>query len=135
VTIGGPAVIFKITDDSEIEDYPKEIVPEGLLSWKRKAYLHQKIRPYCDDAYKDLLCPDPGPEPLVNIEETGLELEEEEEIVTPKTKKKLVGNEAQKRKRLRNPARQRRRRSKIFELHETNFYYYNVNIAITTVKN
>lgn len=114
MTIGGPAVTLTITSDTGIiEDHPTEIVPEGL-SWKRKNYLFQKIRPYCDEAHKDLLCPDPGPEPIASKptnEEVLPELEEEEEILlTPKPRKRARKQQIPKPKAAQEPGTSKKKK-------------------------
>lgn len=43
---------------NDISDFPDPIIPAGL-SIQRKKYLYEKIRPYCRDEHKDLLCPKP----------------------------------------------------------------------------
>lgn len=75
ITTEGPVVSSLITEETDIEDFPEVIVAEGL-TWKRKKYLFEKIRPFCDEASKDLLCPNPGPE----VPEQAEEDEEEDEI-------------------------------------------------------
>lgn len=53
-----------VTPDS-VADFPEQIQPEGM-TFQRKKYLYKKIREYCEDEYKDLLCPHPGEEPEEN---------------------------------------------------------------------
>lgn len=53
-----------VTPDS-VPDFPEKVQADGL-TFQRKKYLYKKIREYCEDEYKDLLCPDPGEEPEEN---------------------------------------------------------------------
>lgn len=77
----GPKTKVDITSDIDPpNDFPPSIVPEGL-SWKRKKYLFEKIRPFCAEDHRDLLCADPGPEPNPIVDS-------EEEVPTPKPNKK-----------------------------------------------
>ena len=40
-------------------DLPQQIIPPGL-SEERKVYLYQKIREFCPDNVKDIVCPEPA---------------------------------------------------------------------------
>ena len=37
---------------------PSEIIPSGL-SEERKQYLFEHVRPFCDERYRDITCPEP----------------------------------------------------------------------------
>lgn len=75
------------------EDFPTVVAPEGL-SYNRKKYLFNKIREYCEDEWKDTLCPDPGPPPDEEQIETPDEMQVDEPTdlqpppKTPKRKRK-----------------------------------------------
>lgn len=64
VTLESRTVTNRITLDlkESLDDFPRLIQPEGL-SFKRKLYLYKKIREYCEEEHKDILCPHPGDEP------------------------------------------------------------------------
>jgi len=52
-----------VFDSSEVTtDLPEALTPTGL-STDRKKYLYEKIRDYCPDSSKDILCPLPVVEP------------------------------------------------------------------------
>lgn len=64
-SINGTTIKNRITFNIEkmnLSDFPPKIDPLGL-TYKRKQYLYEKIRQYCEDPFKDLLCPHPGIEP------------------------------------------------------------------------
>lgn len=49
---------FKLTDDLDLQSFPDELtVPK--IPFERKKYLFEKIRIYCHEDSKEILCPDP----------------------------------------------------------------------------
>jgi hypothetical protein len=64
-------------------DHVNEMIPEGLTD-ERQQYLFEKIRPFCPDETKDVLCP----EPLKSL------LKEDE----PKAQKQLKGSKSKTKK-------------------------------------
>lgn len=82
----GPSTEFIVSHETQpLNDFPSMVIPPGL-SYERKLYLFQKIRPYCADESKDLLCPDPGPRPVTEqVSETNHG--ESEEKKTPKRRR------------------------------------------------
>jgi len=57
-------VVHMTTVSTPSSDKPAAITPDGL-SHERKLYLYEKIRQFCSDGTKDLLCP----KPLDTVEE------------------------------------------------------------------
>lgn len=81
----GPKIKIDITSYIDPpNDFPPSIVPEGL-SWKRKKYLFEKIRPFCVEDHRDFLCADPGPEPNPIVDR-------EEEVSKPNKKRTKCRN-------------------------------------------
>ena len=50
--------LLRVVWKPSVVDKPPSIIPQGL-SYERKKYLHKKIREYCRDDVRDIVCPDP----------------------------------------------------------------------------
>ena len=50
---------IELTKSTIPRDIPEEIAPKGL-SLERRWYLHDKIRDFCAEEYKDAVCPHPS---------------------------------------------------------------------------
>ena len=55
-------ILLRDAWNSSVANIPPPITPTGL-SYERKKYLFDKIREYCRDDVKDVVCPDPGVPP------------------------------------------------------------------------
>lgn len=96
----GATVKNRITFQTDaIGDSPKVIEPV-MMTKKRKQYLYDKIRPYCEENFKDVLCPHPGnaDEETEQPGETTANVDEPTPQPSPKTPKPKKDQENPKRK-------------------------------------
>ena len=50
--------LLRVAWRPSVVDKPPSITPQGL-SYERRKYLYKKIREYCRDDVRDIICPDP----------------------------------------------------------------------------
>ena len=62
--------LLRVAWRPSVVDKPPSITPQGL-SYERRKYLYKKIREYCRDDVRDIVCPDPdSTEPVILLQDT-----------------------------------------------------------------